>query len=105
LRCYAPLSIRASAECWYSEIAVPANPPPFGLWLRYYRPSVPCVNVSITATPTILVACVNAAASARQREAGRLRPVIDRTMPLSEGVRAQALLEERRVFGKIVLTM
>jgi NADPH:quinone reductase-like Zn-dependent oxidoreductase len=37
-------------------------------------------------------------------EAGKLKPVIDRTMPLAEGVRAQALLEERRVFGKIVLT-
>jgi hypothetical protein len=32
-------------------------------------------------------------------------PVIDRTMPLAEGVRAQALLEGRQVFGKIVLTI
>ncbi|MFM2151706.1 MAG: hypothetical protein RL199_141 [Pseudomonadota bacterium] len=38
-------------------------------------------------------------------EAGRLSPVIDRTMPLAEGIRAQALLEERQVFGKIVLTV
>ncbi len=38
-------------------------------------------------------------------EAGRLRPIIDRTLPLAEGVRAQALLEERQVFGKIVLTI
>ena len=36
-------------------------------------------------------------------EAGRLAPVIDRTLPLSEGVRAQALLEARRVCGKVVL--
>ncbi len=36
-------------------------------------------------------------------EAGRLTPVIDRTMPLAEGLQAQALLEERRVFGKVVL--
>ena len=34
---------------------------------------------------------------------GRLRPVVDRTLPLSECARAQRLIEERAVFGKIVL--
>ncbi len=33
----------------------------------------------------------------------RLRPIIDRVLPLSEGVRAQQLLESRQAFGKIVL--
>ena len=34
---------------------------------------------------------------------GRLRPVVDRTLPLSECARAHRLIEERAVFGKIVL--
>jgi alcohol dehydrogenase len=36
-------------------------------------------------------------------EAGALRPVIDRVMPLREGIEACRLLEERRFFGKIVV--
>lgn len=35
---------------------------------------------------------------------GRLRPVIDKVLPLSEGAEAMRLLEERAFFGKIVLT-
>jgi NADPH:quinone reductase-like Zn-dependent oxidoreductase len=35
---------------------------------------------------------------------GSLRPIIDRVLPLSEAARAHQLLEERQVFGKIVLT-
>jgi NADPH:quinone reductase-like Zn-dependent oxidoreductase len=35
--------------------------------------------------------------------AGRLRPVIDRVLPLREGVEAVRLLEEGRQFGKLVL--
>jgi NADPH2:quinone reductase len=35
--------------------------------------------------------------------AGRLRPIIDRVMPLSEGRDAQALMERGEQFGKIVL--
>jgi NADPH:quinone reductase-like Zn-dependent oxidoreductase len=35
--------------------------------------------------------------------AGRLRPLVDRVMPLSEGREAQALLESRGLFGKLVL--
>jgi len=36
--------------------------------------------------------------------AGKLKPVIDRVMPLSEGKEAYALLERGEQFGKIVLT-
>lgn len=35
---------------------------------------------------------------------GRLHPVIDRTLPLSECAEGHRLLEERAVFGKVVLT-
>lgn len=36
-------------------------------------------------------------------EAGKLRPVVDRVMPLWEAQEAHRLLEDRKVFGKIVL--
>lgn len=36
-------------------------------------------------------------------ESGSLHPVIDRVMPLSQGIEACRLLEERRFFGKIVV--
>jgi NADPH:quinone reductase-like Zn-dependent oxidoreductase len=36
--------------------------------------------------------------------AGKLRPVIDRVMPLSEGVEAYRIMERGEQFGKIVLT-
>lgn len=36
-------------------------------------------------------------------ESGELRPVVDRTMPLREAPAAQAALEDREQFGKIVL--
>jgi NADPH:quinone reductase-like Zn-dependent oxidoreductase len=36
-------------------------------------------------------------------EAGKLRPVVDQALPLSEAARAHRLLEERRQFGKVVL--
>ncbi len=35
---------------------------------------------------------------------GRLKPVVDRVLPLSEARRAHELIENRQVFGKIVLT-
>ena len=35
---------------------------------------------------------------------GRLKPVVDRVMPLSEGAEAMRLLEERAFFGKIVIS-
>lgn len=41
----------------------------------------------------------------RHVEAGRLRPVVDRVMPLWDAVSAHRLLEERKVFGKIVLAV
>lgn len=36
-------------------------------------------------------------------ESGALRPIVDRILPLSEAAKAHALLEERAVFGKVVL--
>ncbi|MGH9458392.1 MAG: zinc-binding dehydrogenase [Thermoanaerobaculia bacterium] len=39
----------------------------------------------------------------RHVEAGRLRPVVDRVLPLAEVAEAHRLLEERKAFGKIVL--
>lgn len=39
----------------------------------------------------------------RHVEAGKLRPVVDRVMPLWSAALAHTLLENRRVFGKIVL--
>ena len=35
--------------------------------------------------------------------AGRLEPVVDRVLPLSQAAEAHQILEERRVFGKVVL--
>ncbi len=40
----------------------------------------------------------------RHVEAGRLKPVVDQVLPLSEIRRAHDLIEQRRPFGKIVLT-
>ena len=39
----------------------------------------------------------------RHMAEGRLRPVVDRTLPLSEPAQAHRLIEERAVFGKLVL--
>jgi NADPH:quinone reductase-like Zn-dependent oxidoreductase len=41
----------------------------------------------------------------RHVESGRLRPVVDRVMPLWEAAAAHRLLEERKVFGKVVLAV
>jgi len=38
-------------------------------------------------------------------QTGRLRPIIDRTYPLEQAAQAHHYLEERRVFGKVVLTI
>jgi NADPH:quinone reductase-like Zn-dependent oxidoreductase len=38
-------------------------------------------------------------------EAGRLKPVVDQVLPLGEAAQAHRLLEERRQFGKVVLTI
>lgn len=38
-------------------------------------------------------------------ESGELRPVVDRVLPIEEARRAQAVLEERAQFGKVVLTV
>jgi alcohol dehydrogenase len=35
---------------------------------------------------------------------GALKPVVDKTLPLSEGITAMQLMEERAFFGKIVIT-
>lgn len=40
----------------------------------------------------------------RHVEAGRLKPMVDRVLPLAQVAEAHRLLEERRVFGKIILT-
>jgi NADPH:quinone reductase-like Zn-dependent oxidoreductase len=39
----------------------------------------------------------------RHVEAGTLKPVVDRVLPLWSAVSAHQLLEARKVFGKIVL--
>jgi NADPH:quinone reductase-like Zn-dependent oxidoreductase len=39
----------------------------------------------------------------RMVEAGKLHPVLDRTLPLAEAAQAQGLLAERAQFGKVVL--
>jgi NADPH:quinone reductase-like Zn-dependent oxidoreductase len=39
----------------------------------------------------------------RHVAAGKLRPVIDRVLPLSEALEAQTLLETRQLFGKLLL--
>jgi NADPH:quinone reductase-like Zn-dependent oxidoreductase len=39
----------------------------------------------------------------REVERGRLRPVVDRVFPLKEAAEAQRAMEDRRVFGKLVL--
>lgn len=36
-------------------------------------------------------------------QAGRLRPVVDRALPLAEARRAHTLIEQRELFGKVVL--
>jgi len=36
-------------------------------------------------------------------QAGQLKPVIDKTLPLAEANEAFRLLEEREVFGKVVV--
>ena len=41
----------------------------------------------------------------RHVQAGHLRPVVDRVMPLWSAVEAHRLLEDRKVFGKIVLAV
>ena len=41
----------------------------------------------------------------RHVEAGRLKPVIDQVLPMAEIRRAHELLEQRRTFGKIILTL
>ena len=38
-------------------------------------------------------------------EAGKLKPVVDQALPLSEAAQAHRILEERRQFGKVVLTI
>ena len=35
--------------------------------------------------------------------AGKLKPIVDHILPLWSAVKAHKLLEERKVFGKIVL--
>jgi alcohol dehydrogenase len=39
----------------------------------------------------------------RHMAEGSLHPVVDRTLPLSECARAHRLIEDRTIFGKLVL--
>lgn len=68
----------------------------FRLWLR----NLSLVGVSTrmngyAAFPTVL----------EMIAAGKLKPVIDRVFPLAEAAAAHRHLEERRVFGKVVLSI
>ena len=41
----------------------------------------------------------------RHVEAGRLRPVIDRVLPMDQIAEGHRVLENREAFGKVVLTL
>ena len=41
----------------------------------------------------------------QQVQKGRLRPVVDRVLPLSDAAEAHRVLEEREAFGKVVLVV
>ena len=40
----------------------------------------------------------------KQVEAGRLRPVVDRVLPIARIAEGHQILEKREAFGKVVLT-
>ena len=75
-------------------VASALGPPPAHFIERAHAAGIPVAALAGTVDHAL-----------RHVEAGRLRPVVDRVMPLWSAAEAHRLLEDRKVFGKIVLAV